>query len=141
MTPQLQQAIRLLQLSTLELQTEIQDALDSNLMLEVDEEGENSAENAEPADNYTVAEAPPGAETSESASGHEESEPASSGDTNSEIPDDLPVDSSWDDIYDNIAAPLTGSSGESSQDYEISGTTSESLQDYLRWQMELSHFS
>lgn len=141
MTPQLQQAIRLLQLSTLELQTEIQDALDSNLMLEVDEEGENSAENAEPADNYTVAEAPPGAETSESASGQEESEPASSGDTNSEIPDDLPVDSSWDDIYDNIAAPLTGSSGESSQDYEISGTTSESLQDYLRWQMELSHFS
>ena len=34
MTPQLQQAIRLLQLSTLELQVEIQQALDSNLMLE-----------------------------------------------------------------------------------------------------------
>lgn len=141
MTPQLQQAIRLLQLSTLELQTEIQDALDSNLMLEVDEEGDNSTENAEPADNYTVAEAPPGAETSESATGQEESEPAGSGDTSSEIPEDLPVDSSWDDIYDNIAAPVTGTSGESSQDYEISGTTSESLQDYLRWQMELSHFS
>ena len=37
MTPQLQQAIRLLQLSTLELQTEVQDALDSNPMLEQDE--------------------------------------------------------------------------------------------------------
>lgn len=34
MTPQLQQAIRLLQLSTVELQQEIQDALESNLMLE-----------------------------------------------------------------------------------------------------------
>ena len=34
MTPQLQQAIRLLQLSTLELQLEVQQALDSNLMLE-----------------------------------------------------------------------------------------------------------
>ena len=34
MTPQLQQAIKLLQLSTLDLQQEIQDALDSNLMLE-----------------------------------------------------------------------------------------------------------
>ena len=36
MTPQLQQAIRMLQLSTLELQAEIQEALDSNLMLELD---------------------------------------------------------------------------------------------------------
>ncbi len=34
MTPQLQQAIRLLQLSTLELQQEIQEALDSNPLLE-----------------------------------------------------------------------------------------------------------
>ena len=38
MTPRLQQAIRLLQLSTLELHTEVQDALDSNLMLELDED-------------------------------------------------------------------------------------------------------
>jgi len=34
MTPQLQQATRLLQLSTVELQTEVQEQLDSNLMLE-----------------------------------------------------------------------------------------------------------
>jgi RNA polymerase sigma-54 factor len=34
MTPQLQQAIRLLQLSTLELQTEIQQTLEENPMLE-----------------------------------------------------------------------------------------------------------
>ena len=37
MTPQLQQAIRLLQLSTLDLQQEIQEALESNPLLEVDE--------------------------------------------------------------------------------------------------------
>ena len=37
MTPQLQQAIRLLQLSTIDLQQEIQQALDSNPMLEVTE--------------------------------------------------------------------------------------------------------
>ena len=37
MTPQLQQAIRLLQLSTLDLQAEIQEALESNPMLEVEE--------------------------------------------------------------------------------------------------------
>ena len=34
MTPQLQQAIKLLQLYTLDLQQEIQEALDSNLLLE-----------------------------------------------------------------------------------------------------------
>ena len=34
MTPQLQQAIRLLQLSTVELEQEIQEALETNLMLE-----------------------------------------------------------------------------------------------------------
>ena len=39
MTPQLQQAIRLLQLSTLDLKQEIQEALDSNMMLETEEEG------------------------------------------------------------------------------------------------------
>ena len=43
MTPRLQQAIRLLQLSTIELHTEIQDALDSNLMLELDEDDTASA--------------------------------------------------------------------------------------------------
>ena len=37
MTPQLQQAIRLLQLSTLDLQQEIQEALDSNPLLEIEE--------------------------------------------------------------------------------------------------------
>ena len=37
MTPQLQQAIRLLQLSSLDLQQEIQDTLDSNMLLEVDD--------------------------------------------------------------------------------------------------------
>ena len=38
MTPQLQQAIRLLQLPIMELQTQIQEALDENVMLEIDEE-------------------------------------------------------------------------------------------------------
>ena len=41
MTPQLQQAIRLLQLSSVELQTEVQEVLESNMMLELDE-GEKS---------------------------------------------------------------------------------------------------
>ena len=38
MTPQLQQAIKLLQLSTLDLQQEIQEALDANPLLEVEDD-------------------------------------------------------------------------------------------------------
>lgn len=47
MTPQLQQAIKLLQLSTLDLQQEIQDALDSNLMLEEFDENDEFSEGTE----------------------------------------------------------------------------------------------
>ena len=43
MTPQLQQAIKLLQLSTLDMQQEIQQALDSNYMLEVEDDGEDDS--------------------------------------------------------------------------------------------------
>ena len=41
MTPQLQQAIKLLQMSTLDLQQEIQQALESNIMLEVEEDDDD----------------------------------------------------------------------------------------------------
>ncbi|HEX2796507.1 MAG TPA: RNA polymerase factor sigma-54, partial [Immundisolibacter sp.] len=44
LTPQLQQAIRLLQLSTLDLQLEIREALDANPLLEADEETAELAE-------------------------------------------------------------------------------------------------
>ena len=44
MTPQLQQAIRLLQLSTLDLQNEIQEALDTNPMLEISDESTVSSD-------------------------------------------------------------------------------------------------
>ena len=47
-TPQLQQAIRLLQLSSVELQQEIQEALESNALLE---EGEDEAAKAKTEDN------------------------------------------------------------------------------------------
>src|ERR1700730_1889523 len=43
MTPQLQQTIRLLQLPTIELQAHIREALESNVMLEPDEEAESAA--------------------------------------------------------------------------------------------------
>ena len=47
MTQQLQQAIFLLQLSSIELKAEIQEKLESNVMLEIDEDEENSNEKLE----------------------------------------------------------------------------------------------
>jgi RNA polymerase sigma-54 factor len=62
MTPQLQQAIRLLQLPIMDLQTQIQEALDENVMLEVDETAsieaaENAAEPDESSGEADLAEA------------------------------------------------------------------------------------
>jgi RNA polymerase sigma-54 factor len=53
MTPQLQQAIRLLQLSTLDLRQEIQTALETNPMLELEDEfddGDGAAEDTDAAE-------------------------------------------------------------------------------------------
>ncbi|WP_249978815.1 RNA polymerase factor sigma-54 [Vreelandella olivaria] len=82
MTPQLQQAIALLQLSTLDLRQEIQQALDANPMLEQEDEfGEQ-----------TVSETP-------------EVEWAES------IPTELSVDSDWSDTYQDMGS-AGGSSSE-----------------------------
>ena len=103
MTPQLQQAIRLLQLSTLDLQAEIQDALESNPMLEV-EEADNSQESSltEATDQHeSVAgaelEAP---QTASSGEAETTVEDHLNADT---IPEDLPVDSHWEDTYQPTA--------------------------------------
>ena len=58
MTPQLQQAIRLLQLPVLELQAQIREALESNVMLEAEDESgslETGESALEPAINPTDA--------------------------------------------------------------------------------------
>jgi RNA polymerase sigma-54 factor len=124
MTPQLQQAIRLLQLSTLELQQEIQQALDSNMMLEVAEDDIVSLENSSGGDNA------------------DKPEPTSEG-SQRDIPDELPVDTSWDDIYDTVL-PTLGSSASTavnSQDFETFRSNPQTLIDHLLWQMELARFS
>ncbi|MFC7367563.1 MULTISPECIES: RNA polymerase factor sigma-54 [Vreelandella] len=82
MTPQLQQAIALLQLSTLDLRQEIQQALDANPMLEQEDEfGEQAV--SEPQE----------AEWSDS------------------IPNELSVDSDWSDTYQDMGN-YSGSSSE-----------------------------
>ena len=124
MTPQLQQAIKLLQLSTLELQTEIQQALESNPMLEVQEEGEDNPEKETAkmrSDNEKEAkESESSAEKNDdSMDGIDDIDDMSSSieinDAAPDIPNELPVDSAWEDIYEPAYGSGSMQSGEENQ--------------------------
>lgn len=139
MTPQLQQAIRLLQLSTLDLQQEIQEALESNPMLERQEDGEdfdNSDPMADNAENKPVAEAQDNSfqETTASAENLEE------GEWNERIPNELPVDTAWEDIYQTSASSLP-SNDDDEWDFTTRTSAGESLQSHLLWQLNLAPMS
>lgn len=118
MTPQLQQAIRLLQLSTMDLQQEIQQALESNMMLEVVD------------DDVSVSE-----EYDRSAKNKDVDQTTSEGSQN-EIPDELPIDTTWDDIYENVQVATINHAGEE-PNFELQRSKSETLSDHLIWQLEM----
>ncbi len=124
MTPQLQQAIRLLQLSTLELQQEIQQAIDANPLLEQEDESDIATPDVSDDEDFT----PP--DSSEEMAQAQEN-----------MPEELPMDTTWDEVYS--AAGSTTSSGLMNSDDEsvYQGETTETLQDYLLWQMRLTPFS
>ncbi|MCZ4296319.1 RNA polymerase factor sigma-54 [Vibrio sinaloensis] len=133
MTPQLQQAIRLLQLSTLDLQQEIQEALDSNPLLEVEEvHDEPTVE-----DNTRSEEKEPTVELADTA--EPDVKDSSELIEKSEISNDLEIDTTWDDVY----SANTGSTGIALDDDTpvYQGETTQSLQDYLIWQLDLTPFS
>ena len=142
MTPQLQQAIRMLQLSTLELQLEIQQALESNLMLEEAEEGEEYDESAPAEESADAPSAEQSAEERSAAEGEIGTDyPEETGPTeNDSIPDELPVDSVWDDIYDSAPVGAANNSDED-REFEYGDTSSESLREHLLWQMQMMPLS
>ncbi|MBQ0832164.1 MULTISPECIES: RNA polymerase factor sigma-54 [unclassified Marinobacter] len=145
MTPQLQQAIRLLQLSTLDLQQEIQQALESNPLLETQDEDDqaeaSSADNDRNQDNSTD-EAPSDTGSDSSSSDWDESENGpdwqSENDIPDAIPDDLPVDTAWEDIYQSAPAPAARNDDENDHDFETRNSPSETLRDHLEWQLNLT---
>jgi RNA polymerase sigma-54 factor len=138
MTPQLQQAIKLLQLSTLDLQQEIQLALDSNPMLELDDD-ESETETGE-GDTHTQSDQP-AAELAEDSGFEDPADNlAASEDWESPIPEDLPVDTEWEDIYTNTA-PTGGSAADDDWNSEDRDSSGETLQDHLLWQLNLTPLS
>ncbi len=137
MTPQLQQAIRLLQLSTLDLQQEIHQALESNPMLELienNEEDDNASESEHESEFEKLK-----SEISEMSADND----SSNTDDNwqEDIPDNLSVDSNWDDIYTNSPAPSSTTYDSDSIDFESRNSAEETLQDHLLWQLNLTPMS
>ncbi|WP_252738086.1 RNA polymerase factor sigma-54 [Marinobacter salexigens] len=148
MTPQLQQAIRLLQLSTLDLQQEIQQALESNPLLESQEDDDQvDMPAADGEQNQDQASDESSSEPVTDASGSDWDESENGPDWQSEndipdtIPDDLPVDTAWDDIYQSAPAPAARNEDESDHDFETRNSPSETLRDHLEWQLNLTPLS
>jgi len=140
MTPQLQQAIKLLQLSTLDLQQEIQTALESNPMLELDDDEVETGEG----DTHTQSEEP----VTEVLEDDDFDDPtvslagevAGENDWETPIPEDLPVDTQWEDVYTS-GPSSSGPAAEEDWNNEDRDSGGETLQDHLLWQLNLTPLS
>ena len=140
MTPQLQQAIRLLQLSSLELQNEIQTALEENPLLQLadDNNVETTAE--------TNTKATQESDTSTSDDSFELNATDERDFSSSEIPDELSIDANWDDIYDTRSGSNSSANQDSDSDLSSFLENQEDssdlgLQEHLLWQIRLSNLS
>ncbi len=135
MTPQLQQAIRLLQLSTLDLQQEIQEALDSNPLLEYSDDQIDAAGDRNEQDAYGSE----GDGDAHSSQSDESTIEAGDAMARESLKDDLPMDVSWDECLS--AAPTRAAGPAIDDDRAFQGETTDSLQEHLLWQMRLTPFS
>ncbi|MDT8371076.1 MAG: RNA polymerase factor sigma-54 [Gammaproteobacteria bacterium] len=124
MTPQLQQAIRLLQLSSIELQTEIQEVLETNPLLEVEE-------NSDYDPNSPALEKNTKDDTRQDISQLE----------HADIPDELPTDSQWEDTFDSAPVTMHSQQMDSGIERDNEDESGNSLQQHLIWQMQLTPFS
>ncbi len=124
LTPQLQQTIRLLQYSTLELQQQIQEMIEQNPLLDLEEPEQTSNEPAIEQENPY-------------ASASSETE-LPGPDATQQIPAELAVDSSWDSIYDSPPPPPRNSDAVSASDLlENQPGAAEELTDHLLEQLAL----
>src|SRR5215467_143633 len=138
MTPQLQQAIKLLQLSRLELQQSLaQHLMDNPLLDELPEEAEEneSATAEEQAEEAAASAAPPATETPETEASTPEER---------DTPDEVSA-AGWEEYFGSDRRTGSGESQSSSSDdfpsYEQTVAKTASLEDHLLWQLSLSGLS
>ncbi|MBF0096946.1 MAG: RNA polymerase factor sigma-54 [Magnetococcales bacterium] len=133
MTPQLQMAIKLLQMSSLELADYLQEELDKNPLLEREDDRPDD-------DTIGMGELLANERATEGSSVEvREGEPSEQN-----FSEELPVDASWTDIYGDNSGPYTAP-----QNFDSSGSSeapplentlvrNETLTDYLLWQLGVS---
>ena len=130
MTPQLQQAIKLLALSRMDLIDAVRDELMENPLLEENSEIESSEARVESAADVER---------------REEKEKTA----DVELKDEMPADRQeidWEAYFENYSSPLPGTGAQRLRDddlpgYEATLTRQESLFDHLTWQLQVSDFS
>ena len=127
LTPQLQQAIRLLQLSQLELEAELRQIAESNPLLEFaeeleDDEGEDSAATE---NEYQVA------EKAASSDGDEAAMDWADGGGAAESPID----------FSSNSGSLSSSGSRGDDEFEPQNAAPETLQQHLTWQLNLASFN
>jgi RNA polymerase sigma-54 factor len=120
MTPQLQQAIRLLQLPALELQAHIRELLETNVMLEPTEEAEGTG-------TFEAI------ETSPTEPGQTEQSERAQEENAVEV-----VDEGWGEQSVGAAEAPWNSGDDDERQQEFADASGQSLQEHLLWQLELA---
>ena len=135
LTPQLQQAIRLLQLSQLELEAELRQIVEGNPMLELGEDQEDAEPEAEAIerehDDELYAAAPAASSTSSASV------------------DDVPDNTGeWADGGGEVETPVdfagggvAASGNYADEDFEPQNAAAETLQQHLLWQLNMAGFN
>lgn len=132
MTPQLQQAIKLLQLSVIDLRTEIQSALENNPLLDTLEADEGNEESAET----------PTAESSDTETPNESqdtNEVFEQGPASEELKDDY----NWEeDVYIPVSSGTgSGSDNWTGNEIDTRNSAPTTLHDHLSWQLQMTPLS
>ena len=131
LTPQLQQAIRLLQLSQLELEAELRQIAESNPLLEFAEEveDEEAIDAAQTESEYPSAESVAATSSSEH-DGDDAGDWADGGGVA-----ESPID------FSSSSSASSGASSRNDEDFEPQNAAPETLQQHLLWQLNLASFN
>jgi len=131
LTPQLQQAIRLLQLSQLELEAELRQIAESNPLLEFSDDNPDELDGEE---REALEPIPTSSASSSSSDTVDDAEAPEWGDAD--------VDGSSDDPIDFSAGSGASRNSNGDEDgFEPQSAAAETLQEHLLWQLNLTHMS
>src|SRR3970282_28512 len=137
-TPQLQQAIRLLQLSSVELQQEIQEVLETNPLLEEIEREDDAAEVKAESDADITDSRDNG-----EASTFDETEMLPATESGEDMDSNDGADDDWAKNFESMTAPMgSGSTSDDGfPDIDARNSPPQPLHDHLLWQMHMTPFS